>query len=72
MCLLREIWLFAAINNCAIDIHHKPGKDLILADALSQCHDDRSYNEKAKTILNRLNLQHIHAQHSFHTLDVNL
>ena len=68
----QEIWLFAAINNCTIDIPQKPGKGLILADALSRCHDDCSYNEKANAILNCLNLQHIHVQHSFDILNVNL
>ena len=29
----REIWLFSAINNCRVEILHKPGKDLLLADA---------------------------------------
>ena len=42
----REIWLFAATNSCEVEILHKPGKDLILADALSR----RSFNSKAKII----------------------
>ena len=32
----RELWLFGTINSCTIEIVHKPGKDLILADALSR------------------------------------
>ena len=34
----RELWLIDAINNFTIVISHKPGKELILADALSRAH----------------------------------
>ena len=41
----REIWKFAAMNNCDVSIEHKPGKQLKLADALSrQFHDTAAYN----------------------------
>ena len=36
----REIWLFAATRNTEVIVRHKPGKDLILADALSRRHAD--------------------------------
>ena len=44
----REIWLFAANNSCQIEIRHKPGKDLILADALSR----RSFDRAAEAMAN--------------------
>ena len=34
----RELWLVAALNSCTITVHHKPGVELILADALSRAH----------------------------------
>ena len=34
----RQIWNFAAINSCIVEIRYKPGKDLPLADALSISH----------------------------------
>ena len=33
-----QIWKFATINSCIVEICHKPGKDLPLADALSRSH----------------------------------
>ena len=34
----RELWLIATLKNFTVRISHKPGKDLILADALSRAH----------------------------------
>ncbi len=34
----REIWLLAALGSFTITIRHKPGADLIFADALSRAH----------------------------------
>ena len=47
----REVWLFAAQNCTEVVIRHKPGADLILADALSRMGHDRMAREKANTIL---------------------
>ena len=33
----RQIWLISAMNNFSISITHKPGSELVLADALSRC-----------------------------------
>ena len=45
-----EIWLFTATHSCHIEILHKPGKDFILADALSGHPADRNAHAVAVTI----------------------
>ena len=55
----RELWLFAACNSCEVQVLHKPGKDLVLADALSRREFDGSANKRAETILRTAGLQEI-------------
>lgn len=35
---VREIWAWAAQYSISLAVHHMPGKDMIVADALSRCH----------------------------------
>ena len=42
----RKLWLFSSINNCTVNIIHRPGATLIVADALSRAH----MNTNCKTI----------------------
>ena len=56
----REIWLYAATMSCEINIVHKPGKDLVLADALSRRTFDRAADIKATTLIKQLNLHEIY------------
>ena len=55
----RELWLYAACNSCEVQVLHKPGKDLVLADALSRRAFDGSADKKAESILGTLGLQEI-------------
>ena len=32
----REIWAWAALYSVSLAVHHRPGKEMIIADALSQ------------------------------------
>ena len=52
----REIWLYAASNSCEISILHKPGKELILADALSRRAIDPAANARAEELVKNLDI----------------
>ena len=52
----RELWLFSAIRQLDILIHHTPGQDLVLADALSRESFDPTLRDKAKTLVAALKL----------------
>ena len=52
----REIWLFAANNSCEITILHKPGRELVLADALSRRHSDPAARRRATELCRSLDL----------------
>ena len=52
----REIWLYAASNSCEVTVMHKPGKDLVLADALSRRSFDPAAEVRAATLINQLNI----------------
>ena len=60
----RELWLMAAINNFSITIAHKPGADLVLADALSRAHSSRGAARLAAEQCACLHLKRIRVTHS--------
>ena len=64
----REIWLLAAHNNCTVQVLHKPGKDLVLADALSRYSDTPAARLRADFMCARLGLSRIRIQHSLEVL----
>lgn len=43
----RQVWLEAACRDCTFSIHHKPGAELQLSDALSRFHSDSAKREIA-------------------------
>lgn len=49
----RELWLEAAHSDHHIIIQHKPGVDLVLADALSHRHADKAKADLADSIIRR-------------------
>lgn len=51
-----ELWLEAACSDHEIVIQHKPGSELILADALSRCFSDKAKAELADSIIRKHNL----------------
>lgn len=53
----RELWLQAAIYNHQIEIKHKSGALLQLADALSRMHNDKEKAALAHSIIARSNLK---------------
>ena len=55
----REIWLYAARHSCQIQVLHKPGKDLVLADALSRCSHDQTARQMASKITRDMGLAQI-------------
>ena len=58
----REIWLYAATHSCQVEILHKPGKDLVLADALSRRATDPAMDIKATRMTQSLNLTQTHVK----------
>ena len=60
----RELWLKAAINNFTIVISHKPGKELILADALSRAHSSDAARRIMHDQCRSLGLKRIRVTHS--------
>ena len=60
----RELWLMAAVGNFTIDISHKPGVELILADALSRAHVSAGASREAAKRCADLNLQRVRVTHS--------
>ena len=55
----RELWLEAAKNNHDIDIRHKPGIELVLADALSRRHISRDMDTLATRLTNERELSEL-------------
>lgn len=47
----REIWLIASIGNHDINVKHKPGNDIPLADALSRAAHDTAMAKKATALI---------------------
>ena len=63
----KQIWKFAVVNTCLIEIRHKPGKGLPLADALSRSHISETSKEFAIEQCTSRNLSRIFANHLFIT-----
>lgn len=55
----REMWLAAALNQHDINIKHKPGVDIPVADALSRMHTDPLKAQFIDSILREFNLSKI-------------
>ncbi len=68
----REIWLYGAVHNCNIQIIHTPGKDLILADALSRAPSSTYHADLAKKHTLELGLRPRCVQHSLHLISPDL
>ena len=63
--IIIEIWRFAAVKSCTIQIDHKPDKDLVLADTLSRRPFDSTVVAKADTICHELDLMRVRTTHNF-------
>ena len=68
----RQLWLLAAKFNFELLILHKPGKDLLLADALSRLKDSETTRKKAQALCADLNLSPIIISFSLDILDFDL
>ena len=62
----------AVRHNFELRIIHKPGKELILADALSRALTSEIADAKAKHLCNTLNIDRIYIDFSFEVLDFSL
>ena len=60
----RELWLMAAINNFTLQVSHKPGVELVLADALSRAHISSAASRIAAERCAELNLMRVRVTHS--------
>ena len=69
---VRQMWLLAATASCTLDIVYKPGKQLVLADALSRAHKNTAMALKAHSITDQRQLERIRITHSFNILDPDL
>ena len=52
----REVWLIAALHSTEVQIKHKPGVELVLADALSRMNHEAMAARTAQTILEKRQL----------------
>ena len=68
----RQIWLFSALLNFELHIQHKPGEDLVLADALSRRSVSLSLELKAKSLVNELGLVGVSPNFTLDILDFDL
>ena len=68
----RQLWLIAVQNNTDVEVVHKPGKDLVLADALSRSHDSHKHKTLANSICKLKGLQEISILHTESILDKDL
>lgn len=68
----RQLWWIAAAASCNVKIVYKPGKELILADALSRAHSDSNMKRKADELCIQKKLQRVRFRHSFDILDSDL
>ena len=64
----RQLWLIAATYSTELVIVHKPGKDLLFADALSRAPTDPRFHKKASDLASQKNLQRVTITHSLHDL----
>ena len=68
----RELWLLAALFGFGLEIRHKPGRDLVLADALSRAHKDPELAAEAARRCARLGLSQVSVHHSITRFSTNL
>ena len=59
----RFIWKFSALNNCIINIVHKPGIELVIADALSRAAINNSSRKTATEYCVNNNLTRVLVDH---------
>ena len=65
----RQIWLIAAMGSFELQIVHKPGVTLILADALSRFATDKRLRGKAITMCKNKSLQRVRLRHTVNILE---
>ena len=68
----RQLWFIAASANTDVEVVHKPGKELVLADALSRAHDSPAFLTTARKLCKNLKLEEIIVEHTDRILDQDL
>lgn len=64
----RELWLVASLRSTTIQIFHKPGKDLLLADALSRYNTGEPFRSTADRMVEALCLTKVNVNHDMSIL----
>ena len=59
----RKLWQFCSINNCTVNITHKPGETLIIADALSRAFTNNKCKVLATNYCVNNNLERVLVNH---------
>ena len=68
----RQLWLLSALSGFSLDIVHKAGVELVLADALSRALSDHKAALIACEQCTYLGLVRVHVTHSFAMFDNDL
>ena len=68
----RQLWLLAAQANTDVQVLHKPGQQLVLADALSRLHSSRIHKQRASVMCKSKGLTQITVEHGITILDPDL
>ena len=57
----RQLWNIAATHDITLNITHKPGEQLVLADALSRRHTSIAMMEQAQSLTTQMGLTEVFA-----------
>ena len=68
----HQLWVLTAIHNLELEIVHKPGTDLVLADALSRSFGSQSAKVKASAMYQQLSLKRIRVKFSLDNIHFTL
>ena len=68
----RQLWFIAAQANTDVEVIHKPGRELVLADALSRAHLSNKHINIANKLCKDLKLQKLVIEHTECILDKDL
>lgn len=65
----RKVWLISAMNSFSLEVRHKEGRLLILADALSRFYDNQQSKDRALLECKKRNLNRVQVSLSLTNID---